>query len=123
MDAPSGQIGGLSHASPGRDFHLLQRSITMTTHTANGKATSPRKAAKPRAAKTAKASPDQPPKTPQPGRDAHGKFQRGNTGGVGNPYARQVAILRRELMETTSPTDIRNIGLKLKALALEGNVQ
>lgn len=96
----------------------------MTAHTANGKATTPRKAARPRAAKTsaAKTSPDQP-KTPQPGRDAHGKFQRGNTGGIGNPYARQVAILRRELMETTSPTDIRNIGLKLKALALEGNVQ
>jgi hypothetical protein len=55
-------------------------------------------------------------------RHPDGRFRAGNPGGFGNPYARQVAILRRELMQTTRPEDIRGIGLKLKDLALEGNV-
>jgi len=96
----------------------------MTTHTTNGKAaTTPRKAARPRDVKPRAVKPvGGQAKAPAPGRDQRGRFQPGNTGGVGNPYARQVAILRRELMQTTSPQDIRRIGLKLKALALEGNV-
>jgi hypothetical protein len=56
-------------------------------------------------------------------RDAYGRFQAGNPGGVGNPYARQVAMLRRELMQRTRPEEIREIGDKLIVLAKEGNVQ
>ena len=56
-------------------------------------------------------------------RDAYGRFQAGNPGGVGNPYARQVAMLRHELMDRTRPEDIREIGDKLIAMAKAGNVQ
>jgi len=56
-------------------------------------------------------------------RDAYGRFQAGNPGGFGNPYARQVAILRRELMQRTRPEEIREIGNKLVTLAKAGNVQ
>jgi hypothetical protein len=56
-------------------------------------------------------------------RDAFGRFQAGNPGGYGNPYARQVAMLRRELMQVTAPADIREVGQKVLALAKAGNVQ
>jgi hypothetical protein len=55
-------------------------------------------------------------------RHADGRFRVGNPGGFGNPFARQVAMLRRELMQNTTPEDIRGICLKLKALVLDGNV-
>jgi len=61
-------------------------------------------------------------KSSDPGRDSNGRFKPGNPGGVGNPYARQVAILRRELIQTTRPENIRNIGRKLIALAEDGNI-
>ena len=69
---------------------------------------------KPRARKTGPGATGQ--------RDAYGRFQAGNPGGYGNPYARQVAILRRELMQRTWPEHIRAIGDKLVALAMAGNV-
>jgi hypothetical protein len=40
----------------------------------------------------------QPPGEFQEGRDAHGRYAPGNKGGPGNPYARQVAALRKEVV-------------------------
>ena len=54
------------------------------------------------ATETAAPAAEQPPGQPAKrkfgeGRDVHGRFAPGNTGGPGNPYARQVAALRREV--------------------------
>src|SRR5438067_2077329 len=41
----------------------------------------------------------------KPERDADGRFVKGNRGGPGNPFARRVAELRRELLEAVSADD------------------
>jgi hypothetical protein len=56
------------------------------------------------------------------GHDAKGRFAPGNGGGPGNPYARQVAELKKILLEETTPERLRNIIKKLLTLAEEGNV-
>ena len=43
------------------------------------------------------------------GRDAQGRFAAGNTGGPGNPYARETARLRRLIREAVSDEDLREI--------------
>jgi hypothetical protein len=59
---------------------------------------------------------------PEPvGRDAHGRFARGNTGGPGNPFARRVAGLRRALLEAVSEEDLQAIARALVARAREGD--
>jgi hypothetical protein len=75
-----------------------------------------------------------PRKTPSPaasngdkepadsGRDAGGRFTKGNPGGPGNPFARQVAALRREALAAVTPDDVRAIVTKLVELARAGNV-
>ena len=66
-------------------------------------------------------------KTPSPnganGRDATGRFAKGNPGGPGNPYAKQAGKLRSAMMRAVTPTDMRCIVQKLVELAEEGNVQ
>ena len=42
-------------------------------------------------------------------RDKRGRFTEGNEGGPGNPFARQVAELRKAALEAVSPDDIREI--------------
>jgi hypothetical protein len=37
------------------------------------------------------------------GRDEHGQFMKGNEGGPGNPFARQVAALRKRFLDATTP--------------------
>jgi hypothetical protein len=59
---------------------------------------------------------------PDSGRDAGGRFAIGNPGGPGNPFARQVAALRREALEAVTPEDVRAIVTKLVELARAGNV-
>ena len=65
-------------------------------------------------------------KTPSPnganGRDATGRFAKGNSGGPGNPYAKKVGQLRSAMMRAVTPTDMRSIVQKLVELAREGNV-
>jgi len=55
-------------------------------------------------------------------RDAQGRFVDGNEGGPGNPYARQVAALRRELMDAVQPQDLREVVEVLVAEAKGGNL-
>jgi hypothetical protein len=43
------------------------------------------------------------------GRDAKGRFTKGNPGGPGNPFARHVAKLRSALVQCVSEEDIRRI--------------
>jgi len=56
------------------------------------------------------------------GRAMDGRFAKGNPGGPGNPFARQVAALRRVLLEAVSPHDLRGIVSKMVELAKEGHV-
>jgi hypothetical protein len=56
------------------------------------------------------------------GRDAAGRFTRGNAGGPGNPFARQVANLRKALLEAVSAEDILLVARRLVAGAIEGDV-
>ena len=56
------------------------------------------------------------------GRDAGGRFGRGNAGGPGNPYARQVAELRAAIMRAVSAADIEAIVAKLVEQAKDGNL-
>jgi hypothetical protein len=56
------------------------------------------------------------------GRDAHGRFARGNRGGPGNPHARRVAELRSALLEALTPERMRALAESLYASALGGDV-
>lgn len=64
-----------------------------------------------------KPSPDGPN-----GRDAAGRFAKGNSGGKGNPYAKRVALLRKAMLDAVTEEDIGAILGKLVELALSGNV-
>jgi hypothetical protein len=55
-------------------------------------------------------------------RDSHGRFAKGNRGGVGNPFARQVAGFRAAILQATTHEDIQAITKKLIELAREGNL-
>ena len=55
-------------------------------------------------------------------RDAKGRFAKGNPGGPGNPYARQVAELRKELLQRCTPERIGKIADRMMELAEGGNV-
>ena len=56
------------------------------------------------------------------GRGTDGRFQPGNTGGPGNPYARQVAALRAAIMEAATPEALREVVRKLVEKAQEGHL-
>jgi hypothetical protein len=56
------------------------------------------------------------------GRDSQGRFTKGNPGGPGNPFARQVAELRKRLLDRLTGLDLDGIADKLIALAKEGDV-
>jgi hypothetical protein len=56
------------------------------------------------------------------GRDARGRFARGNRGGPGNPFARRVAQFRRTLCESVTDEDIEAVSKKLLDQAKQGDV-
>lgn len=56
------------------------------------------------------------------GRDANGRFVKGNAGGPGNPFARRVAQLRAVLMESVTDEDMRDVVQTLVTLAKAGDV-
>jgi len=56
------------------------------------------------------------------GHDAKGRFVRGNPGGPGNPYARQVAALRKAILNRLTEQDLLAITEALLAKAKEGSV-
>jgi hypothetical protein len=55
-------------------------------------------------------------------RDGHGRFVKGNKGGPGNPFARQIARLRSVLCQTVTEEDMREITVKLVAKAKGGDL-
>lgn len=55
------------------------------------------------------------------GRDPRGRFQRGNPGGPGNPYARAVAAFRRALYAALTPEDVTRLVQALRDRALDGD--
>ena len=56
------------------------------------------------------------------GRDNRGRFTNGNPGGPGNPYAQQVATLRRALVSAVTEEDITAIVAALVEKARRGSV-
>ena len=56
------------------------------------------------------------------GRDSRGRFAKGNGGGPGNPFARQVAKLRGALLKAVKPADLTEIIAGLVAAAKGGDV-
>src|SRR5439155_3124311 len=48
------------------------------------------------------------------GRDANGRFVKGNPGGPGNPFARKVATLRRALIDFVTGDDREHVAVILK---------
>jgi hypothetical protein len=56
------------------------------------------------------------------GRNAQGRFTKGNPGGPGNPFARRTAQLRSVLCQTVTEEDIAEIARKLIAQAKAGDV-
>ena len=55
-------------------------------------------------------------------RDSNGRFTKGNPGGPGNPYARQVARLRRLILQCVTDADLKAIIRALVQKAREGDV-
>src|SRR5262245_55795769 len=55
------------------------------------------------------------------GRDAGGRFARGNRGGPGHPHARRVAALRSALLEALTPERLRALAERLYDRALGGD--
>ena len=60
--------------------------------------------------------------TPANDHDAKGRFTHGNKGGPGNPYARQVAALRKVILNRLTEQDLLAITEALLAKAKEGSV-
>src|SRR5258708_14282164 len=56
------------------------------------------------------------------GRDARGRFAKGNVGGPGNPFARKVAELRTALIDTVTAEDMRFIAEQLVVIARLGDL-
>ena len=55
-------------------------------------------------------------------RDENGHFRKGNRGGPGNPFARQIARLRKALLEAVCEADLVEVIEMLKRKAKEGDV-
>src|SRR5688572_8101552 len=68
---------------------------------------------------TAPATAARPPETE---RETNGRFARGNRGGPGNPYARQVAALRQAALEAVGPEQIKEIMNALVLKARTGDI-
>ncbi len=62
------------------------------------------------------------PEKPPPQRDEKGRFSKGNRGGPGNPFARQIAQLRASLIERVSEADIQHIADRLIVNARLGHL-
>ncbi len=56
------------------------------------------------------------------GRDGKGRFTKGNPGGPGNPFARQVARLRQVFLDRVDPDKLQALVDKLLEMALAGDL-
>jgi hypothetical protein len=70
---------------------------------------------------------DQDPVAPNPapdgGRDSRGRFTKGCKGGPGNPFNRQMAHMRKVLLECISEDDLRQMMQALVLKAKQGDLQ
>ena len=57
------------------------------------------------------------------GRDASGRFTKGNPGGPGNPFARQVGQLRAAMLNAVDPKDVQEIIEAVVTKAKEGDLR
>ena len=57
------------------------------------------------------------------GRDEAGRFSKNNKGGPGNPFARQVAALRKAMLEGVTDEDMKEIMAKAVERAKQGDAQ
>jgi hypothetical protein len=64
----------------------------------------------------------QPQKPTAEGRDANGKFVKGNREGCGNPFARQVAHARQTILDCVTPEELKAVTLALLEKAKQGDV-
>jgi hypothetical protein len=60
--------------------------------------------------------------TAKPERDAKGRFVKGNKGGPGNPFARQVALLRATMVYCVPPERMARVVIALTEKAASGDV-
>jgi hypothetical protein len=65
--------------------------------------------------------PQTSPTPDSPQQDAKGRFVRGNAGGPGNPFGRQVAELRKVLLDVVTPDKLRNLVVALIERATGGD--
>jgi hypothetical protein len=65
---------------------------------------------------------DPSPAQPAPGRDGGGRFTKGNKGGPGNPFGRQTAAFRTQLLEAVTKEDMAAICTTLIWRARAGSV-
>jgi hypothetical protein len=63
-----------------------------------------------------------PEPAPREGRETNGRFAKGNKGGPGNPFARQVAALRKQLVEAVTPEVMAQIVMVLLLRAQSGQL-
>ena len=56
------------------------------------------------------------------GRNAQGRFTEGNPGGPGNPFARQVAALRRMILDAVTEDDLKAVVAALVERAKAGDI-
>ncbi|HZY84030.1 MAG TPA: hypothetical protein VFE78_04325 [Gemmataceae bacterium] len=66
--------------------------------------------------------PDAKPPTADGERAAGGRFGKGNAGGPGNPFARQVAALRRTLLASVTEEDVEAVARELVRRAKDGDL-
>jgi hypothetical protein len=66
--------------------------------------------------------PDAPAPEAPPQRDAKGRFAKGNKGGTGNPFARQIASFRAALVNTATDEDFEAIAHVLLLKAKSGDL-
>jgi hypothetical protein len=62
------------------------------------------------------------PVPPASGRDADGRFAKGNLGGPGNPFARRVAALRQALLRAVTEEDVHDLAGRLLESARGGDL-
>jgi hypothetical protein len=65
---------------------------------------------------------DGAPPAPTEGRDAGGKFAKGNKHGRGNPFSRRLAAMRAAFLDATTPEDIQQLARQLLDRALAGHM-
>ena len=66
--------------------------------------------------------PAKPSTNGQNGRDTKGRFTKGNSGGPGNPHARQAAQLRATLLKAVTAKDLREVVEAMLRQAKQGNI-